>query len=587
MKLRECLLRRISKSIDSNMASSNRVPICLVLFVFALTLRVIGIHYGYWNGDERVNDAAKALTGQLVPGQHFYPPLFNYILAVAFSALYAIGRLIPVWNDTAEFRNQYFADPTAFYLTARFVTACMGAAVAPLFYLISREVGVRRGPAIAAGIVAAMIPINVLLSHIAKSDVPLATMLVAIFYVMLLTYRSEYKDGMAVLLGLSVSLAFSFKHSFVFLALPLAAWHVYWLAGHYERTALVRSLALSAVAFAVSWAVFNIGIVLDFDEFLAYQAIQAQMSIRESGSTLMGISTWLSIASDIGNGITPVGVLLYFMFPALLLSGRVEMQEHHKRHLLAMWASLLFAMIVIVFLTGSRQPPGLWLPAFTGMALFAALTVVLLINLREGPLRIAGIAGLVGLLAWTAYGDGVVLRQALAKPVKSRVSELIKQAYSDRNIVTWAKLDLPQTREGQQLEINRAQKLAEKYDVTLPPRAEENLILSSAPGAVNYIQGPTVFGGLEHATDESLKNIVRPYTWPIQNHEWSLKHWTNRDFDLFVVASFQQRLPVMQRFIGELREKCELVSKFAARKPLFIAHGLTVFDCAPVTSASK
>ena len=396
MNLRECLLQRISKSIDSNIASSNTVPICLVLFVFALTLRVTGIHYGYWNGDERVNDAAKALTGQLVPGQHFYPPLFNYILAVAFSALYAIGRLIPVWNDTAEFRNQYFADPTAFYLTARFVTACMGAAVAPLFYLISREVGVRRGPAIAAGIVAAMIPINVLLSHIAKSDVPLATMLVAIF--------------------------------FVFLALPLAAWHVYWLAGHYERTALVRSLALSAVAFAVSWALFNIGIVLDFNEFLAYQAIQAQMSIRESGSTLMGMSTWLSIASDIGNGITPVGVLLYFVFPVLLLSGRVEMQEHHKRHLLAMWASLLFAMIVIVCLTGSRQPPGLWLPAFTGMALFAALTVVLLINLREGPLRIAGIAGLVGLLAWTAYGDGVVLRQALAKPVKSRVSELIKRS---------------------------------------------------------------------------------------------------------------------------------------------------------------
>ncbi len=571
-------------AISAYIASLGRVQICVALFLVALILRVIGINYGFWNGDERVNEAAKVLTGQLAPDQHFYPPLFNYIMGLGFGALYAVGRLIPLWNDTAEFRHQYFTDPTAFYLTARFITACLGAAVAPLFYLIGREVGVRRWPAIGAGIVAALIPVNVLLSHTAKSDVPLATMVVAVFYVMLLTYRSGYRDIMAVLLGLAVSLAFSFKHSYIFVALPLATWHIYWLAKHYERPELVRSLAISSATFAASWVAFNIGIVLDLNDFLAYQAIQSEMSIREQGSTLLGVSTWLSLVSDIGNGITPLGVLLYFAFPPLLLSGIVKIQQQQAIHLLAMWASLLFATIVIIYLAGGRQPPGLWLPVFTGMALFAALTVVILIDFGEGSLKLAGLGGLAALIAWSAVGDGVVLNQALAKPVKAEVSELVGRSYSNRNIVTWSELDLPQTRTAQQIEIKRAERLAEKYKVELPPLSDENVIKSSAPEAVNYVQGPSVMHGLENATDESLEGVVKAHAWPLQKEEWSLDYWIAQQFDLFVFASFQMRNKIMRRFVNDAKRRCKVVEEFEAKKPLFIEHSVTVIDCAQLQS---
>ena len=64
----------------------------LLMFIVAVLFRSIGINYGYWHGDERVNDAAKVLTGQLVPGQHFYPPLWNYINAVAYAIVYIVGR---------------------------------------------------------------------------------------------------------------------------------------------------------------------------------------------------------------------------------------------------------------------------------------------------------------------------------------------------------------------------------------------------------------------------------------------------------------------------------------------------------------
>lgn len=572
--------QRQAEAISSYVANLTKVQICVALFLFALVLRAIGMHYGFWNGDERVNDAAKVLTGKLVPDQHFYPPLFNYILASAFALLYAVGRLIPVWSDTTEFRNHYFSDPTAFYLTARFVTACLGAAVAPLFYLICKEIGIRRWPAIAAGIIGAMIPVNVLLSHTAKSDVPLATMVIATFYVLLLIYRSGHKDILAALLGLVVSLAFSFKHSYIFLALPLGLWHLYWLAGRYERIELVRSIAISAATFIVSWVVFNIGIVLDLENFLTYQAIQSEMSIRESDTATSGIATWASLAADIGNGITPIGVLLYFAFPAILLSGLVEVDKQHQQHLLAMWASLLFAMIVIIYLVGSRQPPGLWLPLFTGMQLFAVLTVVLLISFSKGLLKLAGIAGLTLLVMWSAVGDGVVLKQALARPVSTDVSSFVQKNYAGRNIVTWSQLDIPQTKEGQQLEIKRAEKLAQKYEIELPPVSEENILKSSPPGAVNYIQGPMVMHGLEGATDESLKGVVKAYAWPLQAEEWSVDYWTDKGFDLFVTASFQLQSARMRTFLDELGQRCERASEFAANKPLYIEHSVTIFDCA-------
>jgi hypothetical protein len=88
--------------------------IFLALFAVALGLRLIGLDYGYFHGDERVNDAAKVLAGQLVPGQHFYPPFINYLNAVALVALFPVGLLSGWWEGAGDFRAAYFIDPTPF-----------------------------------------------------------------------------------------------------------------------------------------------------------------------------------------------------------------------------------------------------------------------------------------------------------------------------------------------------------------------------------------------------------------------------------------------------------------------------------------
>ena len=39
----------------------------LVLFTVAFLLRAVGADYGYFHGDERINEAAKVLTGHFQP----------------------------------------------------------------------------------------------------------------------------------------------------------------------------------------------------------------------------------------------------------------------------------------------------------------------------------------------------------------------------------------------------------------------------------------------------------------------------------------------------------------------------------------
>ena len=115
-----------------------RLSVGLGLFLLAFALRALGADYGYFHGDERINDAAKVLAGQIVPGQHFYPPLITYLNGLAFGGLFALGLPLGWWGSPGEFRAQYFSDPTVFYLTARYLTAVIGALIAPLFFAIGR-----------------------------------------------------------------------------------------------------------------------------------------------------------------------------------------------------------------------------------------------------------------------------------------------------------------------------------------------------------------------------------------------------------------------------------------------------------------
>ena len=103
-----------------------------LVFALAMLVRVTGLYWGGVYYDEAFGRGAKVLSGQLVPDQLWYPPLLDYLNAVAYAALYGLGRLVGVWSDTAAFRDQYFNNRTPFILTARLVTAIFGCSGSPV-----------------------------------------------------------------------------------------------------------------------------------------------------------------------------------------------------------------------------------------------------------------------------------------------------------------------------------------------------------------------------------------------------------------------------------------------------------------------
>ena len=137
------------------------LTLLLILFFCTVIVRSIGINYGYWNVDENINLAAKVLAGEIVPSQHFYPPFYNYIVATSFAFLYAIGTLIPIWRTVEEFRAQYFIDPTAFYMTARFLTVVLSSLMAPLYYCAARAYGLNKAGSFFVGCFAIVLPLQV------------------------------------------------------------------------------------------------------------------------------------------------------------------------------------------------------------------------------------------------------------------------------------------------------------------------------------------------------------------------------------------------------------------------------------------
>lgn len=98
----------------------------VLLFALALLPRITGL-IAFTPTDEGWGASVRVLTGDLSGGTSQALPLVNYLNAVAFVPLYAIGRLIGVWHGTADFRAQYFHDKTPFVFAGRLVAASLGA----------------------------------------------------------------------------------------------------------------------------------------------------------------------------------------------------------------------------------------------------------------------------------------------------------------------------------------------------------------------------------------------------------------------------------------------------------------------------
>ncbi|MGI3187469.1 ArnT family glycosyltransferase [Nioella aestuarii] len=574
-------IERSDRAACENYEHSNSLVI-VALFLTAFALRAVGADYGYFHGDEPINAAARVLSGELSPGQHFYPPLVNYLHAVGFAFLFLIGLILDWWDGVSGFRGQYFDDPTVFYVTARLLTAAIGAMTAPLFYLIARRLGLVPWAALLVGLGGAFFPLSVFMSHIAKGDVALATSFVAVIWAIIARLDTGKPGKWDIWIAVFVVLAVSFKHSSAIILGPLSVGVVALIARSEGVTALTRSLLRFLATIALIWPVLNIGVLLDFASFLEFQRIQSVMSVRMDQGVAPGLITFLQRAQDPILGLNPVHAFIAAVFPAILAIRSCKLR--HKPVLLVVWGALVIGSVAIAAMSGTRQPEHLWIANFAGFYCLSFLALMALIVGSAGVQRAAvAVVWAFGFIE-IVIGAVIPIQQALAIPVRDLTDAYIAEELADEMILTMVDIGLPQRREAQDMQLARWHRLADRYDVEMPELAEERLIRENEPNSVFYLAMPTVMYGLEGVDEDSVEFEVQPHAWPPQREEWELDYWLDQGFRIFLVSNLEYHVheiesQLMRTFFEDLVERCSIEAHFDPTKPLFLEREVAILRC--------
>jgi len=557
----------------------------LLLFLMAFLPRALGADVGYLFGDERINDAAKVLTGQLVPGQHFYPPLLNYLNAIVFVGLFALGVPLGWWDNLSGFRAQYFSDPTIFFVTARMLVATLGAMLAPIAYLIARRFGLTIVSSVATGLIAAFFPLAVFLSHFAKGDVPLGTATALCFLVVAqrVSFPQSGKSlAQDAVVGLSFALTLSFKQSAVFGLLPLSIGMLVLLSKRQGFNIAITSYLRAFAIFVPIWIVLNIGIVLDFKRFLVFQGIQSEMSLGEQSGIWQGVAKMLNTMMDPQYGIGWVLGLAAAIGVLAIKSHACKITD--KPLWIALWLSSVIGAVSVSALTGTRQPAHLFVAQFGELLI---LGTVLLAGFFQSDNRNTSIAAKIAVASTLVIFVFFMIppvAQAMRPALTDKVDNFLSTEFSNARIVTMMRTRAKQSPEARDWEDERLARLAAKYNVTLPDVAPESRASKTRPGAQFWVPLPQAMYGLEDVAEGEESYEVQAHTWPLQPEEWTLEFWQRQGFSVFVltdVAFHLQQRPseVVSQFFEEIASNCAISKTFTPVKPMYLEYLTNVYVC--------
>lgn len=557
----------------------------LAVFVIALVLRAYAIDFGYFNPDERINDAARVLAGELVPTQHFYPPLNNYLIAASLVVLFVVGLATDMWASVDGFRQAYFDDPTPFYLAGRYLTAMLSALIAPLSLNIALRSGLALGRAVAVSVIVAFLPVAVMMGHISKGDSALATMCVAVLWTCIARYKSGPELRWDIAIGVAVALALSFKQSAVFFVGPMAVAMLVVLGRIEGPARTLRSLGTIVLVSVALFPILNIGIFLDFPAFLAFQDVQTVMSIKEEDGFGVGLPITFDIFGSVLLGLNPIFLGVAAMTPIWLVSKSCRLAV--RRVLLGAWIANAAGTVAISLIVGERQPDHLFLVQLNIFLILGSLVLMDMVGRFYGIARIAVVSIAALGFGISLAGSIEVLRQAAHPPLSRDVVEYLLTQHGDKQIKTTLVLPVPTTRAAQELEHERLIRLATKYETEQPSFQSERFITEDAENALFYSMIPFAMYGLEDDATLDEDYTVTLHTWPIQPEEWDIGYWVDKGFEIFVVDNLdalqtESRSSFIRNFFQTVETRCDLLRSFEGEKPIFLEFDVMVFDCSGV-----
>ncbi|HKK98083.1 MAG TPA: hypothetical protein VJ928_07855, partial [Marivita sp.] len=248
------------------------------------------------------------------------------------------------------------------------------------------------------------------------------------------------------------------------------------------------------------------------------------------------------------------------------------------------WLANIVSTIAISLIVGTRQPEHLFLPNLYIFLLLAALILMDMFRVYSRvPKALVGVTALAA-FGFLAFGTFDALRQALAKPIAEDLAVFLSEEYPTARIQSGLELPVPQTVEAQQMTFARWDRLAEKYDVTMPDIAPERILTEDPDGALFWKDLPLVMSGLEGDSVQDAEYEVQPHAWPVQPEEWRLDTWLDKGFTVFIVNNLEFLIAEslstnIREYHEELAARCAVAKVYPARKPMYLEKDITVFDC--------
>lgn len=579
-------VRAMSKEILSEgpQGTPRSVPawVLILLFFAALIPRVSGI-LTVTNGDENWHASVRVLTGDLSGDAGLNMPLINYINAASFVVLYAVGRLIGVWTSLADFRAQYFLDLSPFVFSGRLASACLAALSAPLAASIAGRMGLSRISSFVVGLLVALLPIGILVSHFARPDAGAATAVLFLCWAILCKLQEPEGRWVDVLLGIAVAFALSIKQTNVFVVFPVLAGCLALLITdrRLTRSRLVQGLLISIVSCVVVAIPLTIGVLIDIHGFLDYQRVSAAINTRQTTFAEFVAGSLPFFLGNIG-GLTVAGLVAYLVAPFIRRDAKF----------LLFWISAAIGFCVFSYLAGKNISPRYVHPYVVLAFTFGCIAIMSLYEQSKRGRLVASCLGALVLISELA-GSGTLIKEALTAPISVRSAEILAKVAdpsTDKilsNLTSRYGIGLPVSVAAQEDAAERHERLARKYNIKLNEVPEERQKGNRRDRFANayYVREfPVAMGGMEDLDKEKAEKVVKPYYWPVQDEEWNIDYWTAQGFTFFVVQDedmfLKSGVAAYRKLHQEIKDRGELIATIPAGRPHFFETEVKIYRLA-------
>lgn len=362
-------------STPADLSTRNEYLILFLILIFAIVIRLYSINYDLpfvYDQDEPmfVQHALSMLKNRDLNPHWFGPPASTtmYLLAVVYGAIFGVGRVIGTFQSAEDFRNLYYSNPTAFYLSGRIICALFGVATIWLVYKLGRRLFGSATGLMAAAILT-LSPIHLLLSQQVRMDMQM-TFLIMLAFWYCLNILEKHDWTSYLLAGFFTGLATVTKYPAIVFSVSIAITH--FLATPLKRWSEHRKLLGSGLACVGGAFIGSPFVFLDFRTVLKDVIQEARPEhLSATGEGLLRNFIWYA-KGPLPNALSLIGLLLAVV--GLLLCLRSQQKSR--------WVLISFPILFLLFISALHLRWERWvLPAVPFLGLLAAFATTYFFDL--------------------------------------------------------------------------------------------------------------------------------------------------------------------------------------------------------------